>query len=90
MKAFGKDKNHLELMLSCPETGASMRAFDFFRRAEDLSHLPVAGEQVSLLATLERDNFRSPARLALRIIDVLPAEPAQHSAPVRGREAVIA
>ncbi len=90
MKAFGKDKNHLELMLSCPETGASMRAFDFFRRAEDLSHLPLIGQLVSLLATLERDNFRSPARLALRIIDVLPAEPAQRSSPVRGREAVIA
>ena len=72
MKAFGKEKNHIELMLACPETGTSMRAFDFFRRAEDFSHMPRPGAEAVILATLERDNFRSPARLALRVVDVLP------------------
>jgi single-stranded-DNA-specific exonuclease len=73
MKHFGKEKNHVELTLSCPDTGASIRAFDFFRTSEDFSHVPTEGKLVSVLATLERDTFRYPARLALRLVDVLSA-----------------
>ena len=73
MKIFGKEKNHIELILASDENGASMRAFDFFRSADDFSHMPVAGAQATVLATLERDTFRQPARLALRVVDVLPA-----------------
>ena len=72
IKTFGKEKNHLEVMLSSSDTGASMRAFDFFRTIEDLTHLPTPGAEAIILATLERDTFRGPARLALRIVDVLP------------------
>ncbi len=71
IKNFGKEKNHIELMLTCDESGASMRAFDFFRRSEDFSYVPVAGSSAIVLATLERDTFRQPACLALRVIDVL-------------------
>ena len=70
-KSFGKEKNHFEITLSCSDTGMPMRAFDFFRSVEDFSHAPVVGSEVAMLATLERDTFRSPARLALRIVDVL-------------------
>ena len=72
VKNFGKDKNHLELMLSCDDSGATLRAFDFFRSADSFTHVPVAGSLASVLVTLERDTFRKPARLALRIVDVLP------------------
>ena len=71
VKSFGKDKNHLELMLSCDESGTTVRAFDFFRSADSFTHVPVAGSLASVLVTLERDTFREPARLALRIVDVL-------------------
>jgi single-stranded-DNA-specific exonuclease len=70
-KSFGKEKNHFEIVLESNENGSSMRAFDFFRSIEDFSHTPEAGNEVALLATLECDTFRSPARLALRIVDVL-------------------
>ena len=72
VKSFGKEKNHVELMLVCNESTTSMRAFDFFRTSEDFSYTPVAGTCATVLATLERDSFRQPARLALRVIDVLP------------------
>jgi single-stranded-DNA-specific exonuclease len=71
MKQFGKEKNHVELMLECKESGVSIRAFDFFRSVDDFSRLPIVGEEAVVLATLERDTFRSPARLALRIVDVV-------------------
>jgi single-stranded-DNA-specific exonuclease len=71
IKVFGKEKNHIELMLADQGSGASIRAFDFFRSAEDFSHLPIEGKEAAILATLERDTFRSPARLALRIVDVV-------------------
>ena len=71
-KSFGKEKNHFEIVLVSNENGASVRAFDFFRSVEDFSFAPETGSEVAMLATLERDTFRSPARLALRIVDVLP------------------
>jgi single-stranded-DNA-specific exonuclease len=83
-KVFGKEKNHFELVLAMPDSDSlnatTIRAFDFFRAADDFSHQPVVGEAAAILATLERDTFRSPARLALRIVDVLPGE--SHTASV--------
>ena len=72
VKSFGKEKNHVEFMLGSEDDGAAMRAFDFFRTAKDFSHEPIVGTRASILATLERDSFRSPAHLALRVIDVVP------------------
>lgn len=71
IKAFGKEKNHVEVHFACTETEARIRAFDFFRSSENFTHLPEAGREASLLATLERDTFRGG--LALRLKDVLPA-----------------
>src|SRR3989338_2575168 len=70
-KAFGKEKNHIELNLVCMDTGTEARAFDFFRRAEDFSYLPAAESETRILATIERDTYRGG--LALRLVDVLPA-----------------
>ena len=72
MKAFGKEKNHWS---SCSRVRRTA-----LRCARSISSVGPKisrtcrwrAQQATLLATLERDNFRSPARLALRIIDVLP------------------
>ncbi len=72
VQRFGKEKNHVELLLECRVSGVRYRAFDFFRAPEDLSHVPVQGAEVGLLATLERDTYRGG--LALRLIDVLSRE----------------
>jgi single-stranded-DNA-specific exonuclease len=69
-KRFGKESNHIEVTLG--ERG-SIRAFDFFKSPENFSQAPVAGERANILATLERDSFRGPARLALRLVDILPS-----------------
>ena len=70
VKRFGKEKNHIEVMLTCADTGASARAFDFFRSPEDFTHAPVSGARASVLATVERDSYRGG--FALRLVDILP------------------
>jgi len=71
VRTFGRTKNHVEVLLSCARTGATARAFDFFKTAESFTHAPQAGNNVNLLATIEKDSYRGG--LALRIIDIVPA-----------------
>src|SRR3989344_823703 len=71
VKRFGKENNHVEVMLECRESGKSARAFEFFKSPKDFSLSPEPGQFAKLLATLERDSYRGG--LALRIVDVLPA-----------------
>lgn len=71
VKRFGKESNHVEVMLECRESGVSARAFEFFKAPQDFSLLPEPGRFACLLATIERDSYRGG--LALRIVDVLPA-----------------
>lgn len=70
VRTFGKEKNHVEVVLD-GDCFAPVRAFDFFRKAEQFSFTPQIGNQASVLATIERDSFRGG--LALRIVDILPA-----------------
>jgi single-stranded-DNA-specific exonuclease len=70
-RQFGKEMNHTEVTLVCPETGARQRAFQFFRTPMDFTVAPSPGTLVDMLATLERDSFRGPDRLALRIADIV-------------------
>lgn len=70
-RQFGKDMNHTEVTLVCPETGMRQRAFQFFRTPMDFTVAPSPGTLVDMVATLERDSFRGPDRLALRINDIV-------------------
>ena len=72
VKSFGKEKNHVEVQLTCATSGYRARAFDFFRTSESFTYLPPVGGPASVLATIERDTFRGG--LALRLIDILPAQ----------------
>ena len=69
VRRFGRDSNHSEIIVSCEDTGFSMRTFDFFRAADDFTHLPVEGKSANILATIVRDTFRGG--IALRLVDVL-------------------
>ncbi len=69
LKRFGKEQNHVELLLESRESGERCRAFDFFRSPEDFTHAPQMGKSASVLATIERDAYRGG--LALRLIDVV-------------------
>ncbi|HUO55829.1 MAG TPA: single-stranded-DNA-specific exonuclease RecJ [Candidatus Paceibacterota bacterium] len=72
VRQFGKENNHIELMLR-DGNNTTVRGFDFFRSRDDFSFVPHENEIVDVLATLERDTFRSPERFALRLIDILSA-----------------
>ncbi len=71
VKRFGKEANHVEVLLECRTTGRGMRAFDFFKSPENFSVVPAPGVAAGVLATIERDTFRGG--LALRIVDVISA-----------------
>ncbi len=71
MKRFGKDKNHTEVSLICRDTGATSRAFQFFKAPEDFTRIPMPDTEAGVLATIERDSFRGPGALALRIVDII-------------------
>ncbi len=70
-RQFGKEMNHTEVTLVCPESGMQQRAFQYFRTPMDFTVAPSPGTLVDMLATLERDTFRGPDRLALRIADIV-------------------
>lgn len=71
VRRFGKEKNHVEVSLTCVDTAARARAFDFFRSPKDFTQDPEQTAEASILATLERDSFRGG--FALRLVDILPA-----------------
>ncbi|MEY4746974.1 MAG: single-stranded-DNA-specific exonuclease, single-stranded-DNA-specific exonuclease [Candidatus Parcubacteria bacterium] len=68
---FGREKNHVEILLECRRSGARARAFDFFKSPGDFSLTPAPGMEAGILATLERDTYRGG--IALRLVDILPA-----------------
>lgn len=70
VRQFGKDKNHVEVQLSCPESGERVRAYDFFRAPKDFTHAPEGKGEVAVLASIERDTYRGG--LSLRLADILP------------------
>jgi len=72
VRSFGKEKNHVEVMLECAHTGRIVRAFEFFKQPEQFTFAPVPGTSAHVLATLERDTFRGPTAVSLRVVDFLP------------------
>ncbi|MBI5456711.1 single-stranded-DNA-specific exonuclease RecJ [Candidatus Kaiserbacteria bacterium] len=70
-RQFGKDMNHTEVTLVCPDSGAQCRGFQFFKTPMDFTVAPSPDTLVDVLATVERDTFRGPDRLALRLSDIV-------------------
>lgn len=69
---FGKEANHLELLLE--RAGKSLSATSFFAARERFSRsieYVHVGESVSLIATIEKSTFGRAPELRLRIVDVL-------------------
>ena len=67
---FGKEKNHLRLLLS-NDNGAMAQAIGFFMAPSDFPGVEVRnGGTVNLIATFEKSYFRSRPELRLRIVDI--------------------
>jgi len=68
-RAFGKEKNHLELVLEKP-SGGTARAMGFFMQSDQFGRELVSGVSIDLLATLEKSYFGGSPGLRLRIVDL--------------------
>jgi single-stranded-DNA-specific exonuclease len=71
VRRFGKDSNHTEITLVCPETGMRHRAFQFFKAPEHFSTAPTVDALVDVLVTVEKDMYRGVGSIALRMVDIL-------------------
>jgi len=74
VKRFGKEGNHLEILVKSPD-GKSVPAIGFFMSPEDfelkIDKKLIKGTIVSLIATMEKSLFRSRPELRLRIVDII-------------------
>ncbi len=70
LEMFGKEKNHLKLILT-DDSGKTTQAIGFFMTPESFpSAKVVIGGHVNLVATLEKSFFRGRPELRLRIVDI--------------------
>ena len=69
MKQFGKEKNHLELIVQ--EGNFKTKAIAFFHAAGDYTVTLAVGASVTLLASFELSYFLGRPELRLRIVDII-------------------
>ena len=73
VKHFGKEKNHLELLLQKdPSAGraATVSAIAFFKKSEDFAKKLEVGSKATIIGTLEKSTFKWKPELRVRILDV--------------------
>jgi single-stranded-DNA-specific exonuclease len=69
IKHFGKEKNHLELLLE-KENGGTVSAIAFFKTSDDFAKKLEVGSKATIIGTLERSTFKWKPELRIRIVDV--------------------
>lgn len=69
MKQFGKEKNHLEIIVA-DATKKNCTAMSFFADENTFSKKVVVGETIDLIATIEKSFFAGRTTLRLRIADI--------------------
>ena len=73
VKHFGKEKNHLELLLEKDPLaggGGTVSAIAFFKKSEDFNLKLEVGKKATIIGTLEKSTFKWKPELRLRILDV--------------------
>jgi single-stranded-DNA-specific exonuclease len=73
VKHFGKEKNHLELLLQKDPLfggGGVISAIAFFKKSEDFAIKLEIGTKATIIGTLEKSTFKWKPELRVRIIDV--------------------
>jgi single-stranded-DNA-specific exonuclease len=71
VRAFGKGKNHLEIVFK-NEKGNSVSAIGFFSTADGFQTPVEAGTPIDMVATFEKSMYRGIEKLRLRIVDIFP------------------
>jgi len=69
VKHFGKEKNHLELLLG-KENGGTVSAIAFFKKSDDFAAKLEVGATTTIIGTLEKSTFKWKPELRVRIVDV--------------------
>jgi single-stranded-DNA-specific exonuclease len=70
VKAFGKEKNHLEVIFS-KSNGRPVSAIGFFMTPSQFARKLAKDEVINLVATMEKSMFRGRPELRLRIVDII-------------------
>ncbi len=74
VKHFGKEKNHLELLLEkdpqISGSGGTISAIAFFKKSEDFAVKLEIGAKATIIGSLERSTFKRNPELRVRILDV--------------------
>jgi single-stranded-DNA-specific exonuclease len=77
VKHFGKEKNHLEILLQKDSSSASRRsgsatvsAIAFFKTSDDFAKKLEVGSKATIIGTLEKSTFKWKPELRVRIMDV--------------------
>ena len=70
-KQFGKQKEHLEIMIT-DDTGKRVKAISFFTTPEDFSGSCTEKNLVHLVAQFDYSVYMNRPELRLRIVDILP------------------
>ncbi len=68
VKRFGKEKNHVEVVLA--DDARSCRAFQFFAAPESFACVPAPELAVVVTSTIERDSYRGARAVALRLVQI--------------------
>lgn len=68
--AFGKQKNHLELVFE-REMDRPLRAIGFFMKPENFLVAPEAGKKFNLVGTIERSFWMNRPEIRLRVVDIV-------------------
>ena len=70
IEQFGKERNHLKLLLG-DEKGSRVGAIGFFKTPKDFPKVDMTvGNKVSLIASFDKSYFRGRPELRLRIVDM--------------------
>jgi single-stranded-DNA-specific exonuclease len=69
VKHFGKEKNHLELLLQ-KENSGTVSAIAFFKTSDDFAKKLEVGSKATVIGTLEKSTFKWKPELRVRIVDV--------------------
>ncbi|MBP9821267.1 MAG: single-stranded-DNA-specific exonuclease RecJ [Candidatus Pacebacteria bacterium] len=69
-KQFGKQKEHLEIIVT-DDTGKRVKAISFFTSPEDFNDVCKEGSLVNLIAQFDYSEYMNRPELRLRIVDIL-------------------
>ncbi|PJE74481.1 MAG: single-stranded-DNA-specific exonuclease RecJ [Candidatus Taylorbacteria bacterium CG10_big_fil_rev_8_21_14_0_10_41_48] len=70
IKAFGKEKNHTEILFS-DSSGRKLSAIQFFVTPASFGDRAEVGKKVDFVGHMEKSNFKRYPELRLRIVDIL-------------------